>query len=137
MANRDNPADINETDLCYKYCAVNIEILIEDIEIISARSFVTLIDLALSFSHSMKCITIGEQGGFGFTEREEYISLRCAGDLAVATSSKRHWHATVEREELLEALRKFLQDAYSCLTSEIPELENNPVIRRLDQETST
>ncbi|GAA0927058.1 MULTISPECIES: hypothetical protein [Streptomyces] len=130
-AKQGDPASLAEVDLRYKYFSVNVEMVIDGVEVISKRRFVTLVDLALSLSHAKKCISSREDAAFGFTESEEVIYLQCDGDLIVVTSSKRSWQVTAERKELVSAFSGFLREAYSCLTSEIPGLVANPVLRQI------
>ncbi|WP_260634842.1 hypothetical protein [Streptomyces angustmyceticus] len=130
-AKQADPGGIAEIDLRYKYCGVNVEMIVDGVEVISKRRFVTLTDLALSLSHVGRRISAGEDAAFGFTEGEEVIHLRRNGDRIVVSSSKRSWQVTVEPEALARAFSDFLRDAYSCLTSEIPGLIANPVIQRI------
>ncbi|MBG0855373.1 hypothetical protein I2W78_26880 [Streptomyces spinoverrucosus] len=130
-AKQGDPAGLAEIDLRYKYFGVNVEMIVGGVEAISKRRFVTLVDLALSLSHAERRISSGEDAAFGFTESEEVIHLRHDGDLIVVTSSKRAWRVSVEREELASSFSRFLREAYSHLTSEIPGLVTNPVIRQM------
>ncbi|TWV34719.1 hypothetical protein FRZ03_27985 [Streptomyces misionensis] len=130
-AKQGDPAGIAEIDLRYKYFGVNVEMLVDSVEVISKRRFVTLVDLALSLSHAERRISSGEDAAFGFTESEEVIHLHLDGDLIALTSSKRPWRVTVEHEELASAFSSFLREVHSCLTSEIPGLAVNPVIRQI------
>ncbi|MEU9946068.1 hypothetical protein [Streptomyces lavendulae] len=126
-----DPVDISEMDLRYKYFGVNVEMAVGDVEVVSKRRFVTLVDLALSFSRAERCISSGEDAAFDFTESEEIIHLQCDGDLVAVTSSKRPWRVNVEREELASAFSSFLLEAHLRLTSEVPGLDANPVIRQI------
>jgi hypothetical protein len=130
-AKQDDPAGIAEIDLRYKYFGVNVEMVVDGVEVISKRRFVTLVDLALSLSHAERRISSGEDAAFGFTESEEVIHLRRDGDLIAVSSTKRPWRVTAEPEVLVDAFADFLRKAYSRLTSEIPGLVNNPVIQEL------
>ncbi|MER0244947.1 hypothetical protein AAHZ94_23735 [Streptomyces sp. HSW2009] len=130
-ARQGDPADLAEVDLCYKYFGVNVEMLVGGVEVISRQGFVTLVDLALSFSHAEGRISAGGDAAFNFTESDEVIYLRRDGELIALTSSKRSWRVAVEREELTSAFSRFRREAHSCLTSEIPGLVVNPVIRRI------
>ncbi|MGY0057720.1 hypothetical protein ACWY4P_14355 [Streptomyces sp. LZ34] len=126
-----DPAGLAEIDLRYKRFGVNVEMVVDGVEVISKRRFVTLVDLALSLSHAERCISSGEDAVFDFTESEEVIYLRRDGDLIAVTSSKRPWRVTVDREELASSFSSFLREAYSCLTSKIPGLAANPVVRQI------
>ncbi|MEW1640156.1 hypothetical protein AB0469_39615 [Streptomyces sp. NPDC093801] len=130
-AKQGDPAGIAEIDLRYKYFGVNVEMVVDDVEIISKRRFVTLVDLALSLRGVAERISRGEDAAFGFTESEEVISLRQAGDSISVSSSKKPGQASVARGELLEKISGFLQSAHSQLVEEIPELDENPVVRRI------
>jgi hypothetical protein len=129
-AKQGDPAAITEMDLCYKHFGVNLELTVGDVEIVSKRRFVTLVDLALSLSGVVECISSGEDAAFGFTESEEVIHLRRDGDLIAVSSSMRPAQASVEREELVGEFVRFLRAAHSRLVAEIPELAANPVIQR-------
>jgi hypothetical protein len=129
-AKQGDPAAITEMDLRYKHFGVNLELTVGDVEIVSKRRFVTLVDLALSLSGVVERISSGEDAAFGFTESEEVIHLRRDGDLIAVSSSMRPAQASVEREELVGEFVRFLQAAYSRLVAEIPELAANPVIQR-------
>ncbi|MFE0681220.1 hypothetical protein ACFW17_10480 [Streptomyces sp. NPDC058961] len=130
-AKQGDPAGIAEIDLRYKYFGVNVVMVVGDVEIISKRRFVTLVDLALSLRGVAERISRGEDAAFGFTESEEVISLRQAGDSISVSSSKMPGQASVARGELLETISGFLQSAHSRLVEEIPELDENPVVRRI------
>jgi hypothetical protein len=125
-----DPAAITEVDLRYKHFGVNLELTVGDVEIVSKRRFVTLVDLALSLSGVVERISSGEDAAFGFTESEEVIHLRRDGDLIAVSSSMRPAQASVEREELVGEFVRFLRAAHSRLVAEIPELAANPVIQR-------
>ncbi|MEV7283709.1 hypothetical protein AB0O01_03930 [Streptomyces sp. NPDC093252] len=90
-----------------------------------------LVDLALSLFRAAQCILSGEDAVSGFTESEEVIQLCCDGDLVAVTSSNHSWRVAVEGEELGRVFSEFCRDAYAILTSEIPGLAANPVIRRM------
>ncbi|WNM35440.1 hypothetical protein RKE30_36310 [Streptomyces sp. Li-HN-5-11] len=128
-AKQGDPAGIAEIDLRYKYFGVNVEMVMGDVEIISKGRFVTLVDLALSLRAVVERIYHGEDAAFGFTESDEVIRFRQAGERILVTSSKNPGEASVTREELLEKLSEFLQSAHSRLVEEIPELGENPVVR--------
>ncbi|MHA6759590.1 hypothetical protein [Streptacidiphilus sp. PAMC 29251] len=130
-AKQGDPTGLAEIDLRYKYFGVNVEMVMNDVEIISKRRFVTLVDLALSLRGVVERISHGEDAAFGFTESEEVISLRQVGDSISVSSSKKPGQASVARGELLEKISGFLQSARSQLIEEIPELDGNPVIRRI------
>ncbi|SEH03951.1 hypothetical protein SAMN05444920_14921 [Nonomuraea solani] len=130
-AKQGDPVDLPEIDLRYKYFGVNVEMVIDGVEVISKRRFVTLVDLALSLSHAKRRLLSGEDVAFGFTESEEVIRLRCDGDLIAVTSSKHPWRVAVEREELASAFSDFLREVHYYLTSEIPGLAANSVIRKI------
>jgi hypothetical protein len=130
-AKQGDPAGIAETDLRYKYFGVNVEMVVDDVEIISKRKFVTLVDLALSLRGVAERISRGEDAVFGFTESEEVISLRQAGDSISVSSSKNPVQASVARRELLEEISGFLQSAHLRLIEKIPELDENPTIGRI------
>ncbi len=125
-----DPKLVGEMDLRYKLFGVNVEMTIDDIEIISKKKFVTLVDLALSISHATRRLSSGEDAAFGFTESAEVIRLHQDGDLISVSSSKHSWQVSLEREELMEALTEFLREAHSRLTEHLPELAENPVIQR-------
>lgn len=134
-AKQGDPACLTEMDLRYKYFGANVELVVDGQEVISARRFVTLVDLALSLAHAMRRISAGEDAAIGFTESEEVIHLRRDGEERIAvTSSKQPWAASVGSEELLGAFSGFVRDAYARLTAEIPGLGANQVIRRLSPE---
>ncbi|MFH8596348.1 hypothetical protein [Streptomyces rimosus] len=126
-----NPGSIQEIDLRYKYFAVNVEMTINDVEVISRRRFVTLADLALSLSHTVGRVSSGEDAAFGFTESDEVIHLRRDGSIIHISSSKRPWQVSADPEELISAFVTFLREAHSCLITEIPELASNPTVQRL------
>jgi hypothetical protein len=130
-ARHGDPAAVTEMDLRYKCFGVNFELKVDDIEIVSKKRFVTLVDLALSLSDAAKRISSGEDAAFGFTESEEVIHLRQDGDLIAVSSSKRPVRAFVGREELVREILIFLRAVHSRLINEIPELSANPVIRRI------
>ncbi|GAA0386232.1 hypothetical protein [Streptomyces luteireticuli] len=129
-AKQVDPAGIAEIDLRYKHFGVNVELIVDGVEVISKRRFVTLVDLALSLSHVKRRISSGEDAAFGFTESEEVIHLCREDDLVVVTSSKRSWRVTVEPEELANSFSSFLREAHSRLISEVPGLAANPAIRQ-------
>ncbi|MFH8746617.1 hypothetical protein ACH4GK_14750 [Streptomyces rimosus] len=133
VAKRDTPEGIAEIDLRYRYFGANVEMVVDDVEVISKRRFVTLVDLALSLSHAERRILSGEDAAFGFTESEEVVHLRRDGDLIAVTSSNHPWRVTVGRGELVGAFSGFVQKVHSLLTSEIPGLSANPVMRRISQ----
>jgi hypothetical protein len=126
-----DPARIAEIDLLYKHFGVNVEMTVDDVEVISRRRFVTLVDLALSLDHAARRLSSGEDAAFGFTESEEVVHLRRDGALVHVTSTKRPWQVTAGTEELTGAFSGFVREAYARLTSEIPGLAGNPVVRRL------
>ncbi|MEU0570856.1 hypothetical protein ABZ297_36430 [Nonomuraea sp. NPDC005983] len=121
-------------ELRYKYFGANVELIVDDIEIISKKKFVTLVDLALSVSHAAKRLSSGEDAALGFTESEEVILLRRDGDLVTISSSKRHWRVSAVHEELSDAFNGFVRQVHSRLIDDIPELAANPVIQRLSTE---
>lgn len=129
-AKQADPAGIAEVDLRYKYFGVNVEMVVDGVEVISKRRFVTLVDLALSISQAERRISSGEDAAFSFTESEEVIHLRRDGALIAVSSTKRPWRVTVEQEELVDAFAAFLREAHLRLTSEIPGLATNPVIQQ-------
>ncbi|MEU9131812.1 hypothetical protein AB0D08_27495 [Kitasatospora sp. NPDC048540] len=131
-AKQGDPAGIAEIDLRYKYFGVNVEMIVEGVEIISKRRFVTLVDLALSLSGVIERISRGEDAAFGFTESDEVIRLRQAGESISVSSSKKQEQASVARDEILAELSEFLRSAHSRLIEEVPELRENPVIRMID-----
>lgn len=133
-ARQGDPAAIAEIDLRYKHFGVNFELAVGDVEIVSKKRFVTLVDLALSLSGAVKRISSGEDAAFGFTESEEVIHLRRDGDLISVSSSKRLVQASVGREELVAEFIRFLQEAHSRLAAEIPGLSANPIIQRFSPE---
>lgn len=130
-ARQGDPADIAEIDLRYKYFGVNVEMGVGDVEIISKRRFVTLVDLALSLRDVIERISRGEDAEFGFTESEEVIKFRQAGDIILVSSSKKKEQASVARDELVAELSEFIRSTHSRLVEEIPELADNPVIGRI------
>ncbi|MEV6669349.1 hypothetical protein [Streptomyces sp. NPDC051162] len=130
-AKQGDPAGIAEIDLRYKYFGVNVEMVVDDVEIISKKRFVTLVDLALSLRGVVERISRGEDAAFGFTESEEVIRLRQAGDSISVSSSKKPEQASVASGELLEKISEFLQSAHSRLVEEIPELGENLIVRRI------
>ncbi|MDH6710058.1 hypothetical protein P3T27_006807 [Kitasatospora sp. MAA19] len=130
-AKQGDPAGIAEIDLRYKYFGVNVEMVVDDVEIISKKRFVTLVDLALSLRAVVERISHGEDAAFGFTESEEVISLRQTGGSISVSSSKKPGQALVATGELLEKISEFLQSAHSRLVEEIPELDENPIVRRI------
>ncbi|MFJ9552414.1 hypothetical protein ACIRPH_01270 [Nocardiopsis sp. NPDC101807] len=130
----DDPAAISEIDLRYKYFGVNFEMVVDDVEIVSKKRFVTLVDLALSLSGVMKRISSGEDAAFGFTESDEVIHLICDGNLISVTSSKSLVQASVGRKELLDEFSRFLREVHYRLVLNIPGLSKNPVIWRFYSE---
>ncbi|MFD4990396.1 hypothetical protein [Streptomyces sp. NPDC058374] len=133
-AKRGDPAAISEMDLRYKCFGVTFELMVGDVEIVSKKRFVTLVDLALSLSGAVKRISSGEDAAFGFTESEEVIHLCQDGDLVAVSSSKHPMRGAVEREELVGEVLSFLREAHSRLVAEIPGLSENPVIQRISPE---
>ncbi|MFI9157523.1 hypothetical protein [Kitasatospora aureofaciens] len=127
-----DPAAIPEIDLRYKCFAVNVELVVNGVEIISKRRFVTLVDLALSLCAVSERISRGEDASFGFTESEDVIAVRRVGEMVSISSSKRQEQATTPSDELLSELSGFIQAAYSKLVGEIPRLAENPVIQRIE-----
>lgn len=101
------------------------------VEVVSKRRFVTLVDPILSLSHAERCISSGEDAAFGFTESEEVVHLQHGGDFIAVTSSKCPWRVAVEREELASALSKIIRETYSHLTSGVPGLVADSVIRKV------
>jgi hypothetical protein len=130
-ARQGDPADIAEIDLRYKYFGVNVEMVVDDVEVISKTGFVTLVDLALSLRGVVDRISRGEDAAFGFTESDEVVRLRQAGGRISVSSSEKPEQASVTREELLEKISEFLQSAHLRLVDEIPRLAENPVVRRI------
>lgn len=130
-AKRHDPPGISEIDLRYKYFGVNVEMSVSDVEIISKKGFVTLVDLALSLRGVVERVSRGEDAAFGFTESDEVINLRQAGDSISVSSSKEPGQASVARAELLEKISDFLRSAHSKLVEEIPQLNENPIIQRI------
>jgi hypothetical protein len=130
-AKQGDPAGIVEIDLRYKYFGVNVEMVVGDVEIISKKRFVTLVDLALALRGVVERISRGEDAEFGFTESEEVVSIRQDGASISVSSSKKTGQASVARGELLEKISEFLQSAHSRLIEEIPELDDNPTVRRI------
>ncbi|MGX2993298.1 hypothetical protein JNUCC64_03225 [Streptomyces sp. JNUCC 64] len=130
-ARQVGPANIAEIDLRYNYFGANVEMVIDGVEVISKRRFVTLVDLAFSLSQVVNRISVREDAAFGFTESEEVIHLRFDGDRVFVSSSKRDWRIPVEPGEVVDGFAVFLREVYSCLTSEIPGLGENPVIRKI------
>ncbi|MBD0672640.1 hypothetical protein [Streptomyces sp. CBMA156] len=128
-----NPEAITETALRYKYFSVGAELAVGGAEFVSGRSFVPLVDLALSLAWVADRLAGGEEAAFGFTERAEVIRLRPAGDLVRVSSSAKPVEASAERTELLAKLAEFVDAAYARLIEEIPGLVGNPTIRRLDR----
>ena len=133
-ARQCNPAVIAEMDLRYKYFGVNFELVVGDIEVVSKKRFVTLVDLALSLSGAVKRISSGDDAAFGFTESEEVIHLRRDGDLVTVSSSMRPVQVSVRREELVDEFVRFLRAAHSRLAAEVPGLSANPVIQQFSPE---
>ncbi|WP_329312077.1 hypothetical protein [Streptomyces sp. NBC_01262] len=133
-ARQGDPASITEMDLRYKYFGVNFELAVGDVEIVSRKRFVTLVDLALSLSGAVKRISSGDDAAFGFTENDEVIHLRRDGNLVAVSSSKHQVWAHVGREELVSEFLRFLQVAYSRLIEEVPGLSVNPVMQRISPE---
>lgn len=131
-AGQGDPSAIPETDLRYKYFAVNAELTVSDVEIISKTRFVTLVDLALSVRGVVERLSNGEDASLGFTESAEVIRFRGSGATVSITSSKStNRAAATTRTDLLAELGRFLHAAHSRLVEEIPALSDNPVIRRL------
>jgi hypothetical protein len=133
-AKKGDPAAISEIDLRYKYFGVNFELVVGDVEIVSKKRFVTLVDLTLSLSSVLERVSSGQDAAFDFTENEEVIHLRRDGDLVAVSSSTRPVQASVESEELVGEVVQFLRTAHSRLVAEIPELSANPVIQRFSLE---
>lgn len=133
-AKQGDPANATDTDLQYKFFDVNVEMIVNDVEIISNRRFITLVDLSLSFAYTAKRILSGENAAFGFTESDEVIHLHNNGNLVTISSSKKPWRVSVDRKELTDALLNFSQQAYNHLVSEVPPLRENPTIQRFSPE---
>lgn len=129
-----SPAAISETDLCYKYFGVRVDLAVDGVEVISGQGYLTLVDLALSLRHALSRISSEEDSAIGFTENDEVIRLRREGDRVVITSSKHDWRVSVDREELVGAFVEFLREAHSRLTGFVPGLADNPVIREFSPE---
>ncbi|MEV7026542.1 hypothetical protein [Kitasatospora sp. NPDC093558] len=130
-ARRGDPSGISEGDLRYRYFGVNVEMIVDSVEIISKRRFVTLVDLALSLRGVAERISRGEDAAFDFTESEEIISFRRAGDSISVGSSRRPGRGSVAPGELLEKISEFLKSAHSRLVEEIPGLDENVTVRRI------
>ncbi|MGB3444021.1 MAG: hypothetical protein WBA97_35240 [Actinophytocola sp.] len=128
-AKQGDAARIAEIDLRYKYFGVNVEMIVGDVEVISKKRVITLVDVALSLMHVEKRILSGEDAAFGFTESEEVVQLRRDGDRIVVTSSTRAFRTTVERGELANACSRFCRNAYSCLVDELPALVDNSTVQ--------
>ncbi|MFD7112456.1 hypothetical protein ACFWAF_19905 [Streptomyces microflavus] len=133
VAQQKNPSELTEIDLRYKYFSANVEMIVDGVEVISSRSFVTLVDLALSLLDAERCISSGEDTAVGFTERAEVIHLRHSEGNIVVTSSEQSWRVVVDREELRSSISEFLREVHSCLTSEVPGLSSHPTIRQMQQ----
>ncbi|WP_411104985.1 hypothetical protein [Streptomyces sp. cmx-4-9] len=125
-----NTADISEMDLRYKHFGVRAQLTINDVEVISNRGFITLVDLALSVSWVGKCLAAGEDSAFNFTEGAEVIRLHVEGDRIAMSSSVKPWATSVAREQLLEAFAELRNEAHACLTARVPGIADHPVIRR-------
>lgn len=126
-----NPATISETDLCYKYFAVHVTFVIDDIEIVSRTRWVTLVDFALSLQYALKRLVAGDDASIGFTESDEVIRLKAENSVFVVTSSKRQWRVVVGLDEVMNAFVRFIGEAYSRLVECVPGLAENPVVRAL------
>ncbi|NUK51711.1 hypothetical protein HRW14_15800 [Streptomyces lunaelactis] len=129
-----NPEAISEMDLCYKYFGVSVELVVDEVEVISSDGHVTLVDLALSLCHALSRLSAGEDTAIGFTEDDEVIRLRREADLVAITSSKHQWQVSVEQEELVGAFVDFLREAHARLTVNVPGLADNPVVQRFSPE---
>ncbi|WP_406466230.1 hypothetical protein OHB07_38235 [Streptomyces sp. NBC_00111] len=129
-----NPEAISEIDLCYKYFGVNVELVVDEVEVISSDGHVTLVDLALSLCHALSRLSAGEDTAIGFTEDDEVMRLRREADLVAITSSKHQWQVFVEQEELVGAFVDFLREAHDRLTVNVPGLADNPVVQRFSPE---
>ncbi|MGV4924934.1 hypothetical protein K2224_22895 [Streptomyces sp. BHT-5-2] len=129
-----NPVTISEMDLCYKFFGASVELVVDDVEIISNEGHVTLVDLALSLCHALSRLSSGEDAGIGFTENAEVIRLRREADLVIITSSKDQWQVSVKQEELTGAFTDFLRRIHAFLTVNFPGLADNPTIQRFSPE---
>ncbi|MFD5620937.1 hypothetical protein [Streptomyces yangpuensis] len=133
-AEHANPADISEMDLRYKYFGVRARLTVDDVEVISDRGFVTLVDLALSIAWAGKQIAAGHDSAFNFTEAAEVIRLHADGQRIEMSSSVKPWTVTVARDQLLGEFTKLRQEAHACLITQVPGLAEHPVIRRIPPE---
>ncbi|MFG3437737.1 hypothetical protein ACGF0J_10905 [Nonomuraea sp. NPDC047897] len=128
--NQVDPGELNEIDIRYKYFGANVHLLIDDVEVVSKKRFVTLVDFALSISHAVKRLSSGEDAAIGFTESEEVIRLHSDDSLVAISSSKHSWEVSVDREEFIVVLTDFLRQVHSRLMAEFPWLAADPVIQR-------
>ena len=130
-ARRGGAARLDEMELRYKFFAANVELIVDGVEFISRRRFVTLVDLALSISNVVKRVSNGGDASFGFTESEEVVRVTREGDLVSLSSSSRPEMVSLPVGRLIDECRDFLHSAYSRMVAEVPELGDNPVIQRI------
>jgi hypothetical protein len=130
-AKSKDPASLGETTLRYKFFGVSFRLATRDTEIFPEGRIVTLVDLALSLSFAVNRISSGQNAAFGFTETDEVIHLSQSENSLTVSSTKNPTVVSVSRQEFVDETARFVQAAYSRLTSEIPELSKNPVVQRL------
>ena len=130
-AKQGDPASISEIDLRYKYFGVNVEMVVDDVEMISKKRFVTLVDMALSISEVVARISRGEDAMFGFTESEDVIRLHREVNSVSVESSRTGKCASVSRDELIDTFSTFLREVHSRLINEVPRLGENSTIRKV------
>ncbi|ANZ41925.1 hypothetical protein BBK82_44340 [Lentzea guizhouensis] len=126
-----DPAAVSEIDLCYRYFGVRVRFVVDQVDVISDRRYLPLVDLALSLVNATDRLSAGRDATIDFTESEEVIRLRVEGSQVAITSSKRAWRAVAGREKLVGEMRNFLRGAYSRLTGQVPGLAENPVVEGL------
>ncbi|MFI6300901.1 hypothetical protein ACIBCH_03420 [Amycolatopsis thailandensis] len=105
--------------------------MVDGVEVISGRGHVTLVDLASSLRHALDRFSSGEDAAIDFTESAEVIQLRHDVNRVLITSSQHEWQVSVDREVLVSAFVEFVREAHFRLIEFLPELAENPVIRRL------
>jgi len=126
-----DPVTISEMDLRYKYFGGRVEMVIGDIEFISKRSNITLVDLALSLRWVVDRISQGRDAVFGFTEKEDRVTLRWIDGNVAVESSPGEKYATAEPGELIAKLAEFTGLVYSKLLEAAPGMAENPTIQRI------
>jgi len=126
-----DPAAVSEIDLCYKYFGVRVRFVVDEVDVISDRRHLTLVDLALALVNATDRLSAGQDAAIGFTESEEVIRLRVEGSQVAITSSTHPWRAVAGCEQLVGEMKSFLRGVYAHLTGQVPGLAENPVVEGL------